>query len=480
METTTATPAPVYDLVVIGSGPGGYIAAIRAAQLGFKVACIEKDKTLGGTCLNVGCIPSKALLESSELYHEATHSFATHGIGVGEVQLDLGKMMARKDRVVKSLTAGVAQLFKKSGIREVHGLGKIETATGDIKTVSVTGADGSQELLQTRKILVATGSSVVMPRFIPFDGERIVSSTEALAFAQVPKHLVIIGAGVIGLELGSVWNRLGAEVTLIELLPRVLNGFDDGLAAEARKVFTRQGLRFELGAKVTAAQVDSATGEVTVSLTKADGSEATLHCDRLLVCVGRKPNTEGLGAVEAGLVLDKLGRIEINDHFETAVPGIYAIGDVVRGAMLAHKAEEEGVACAEVMAGKPGHVNYHAIPNVVYTWPEIASVGYTEEELKEKGLEFKKGSFPFMANGRAKAMNATDGFVKILADAKTDRILGAHIIGPRAGDLIAELAVAVEFGASAEDIARSSHAHPTLAEVVKEAALAVDGRQLNL
>lgn len=465
--------APTYDLVVIGSGPGGYIGAIRAAQLGMKVACVEKDKTLGGTCLNVGCIPSKALLESSELFHEATHGFAAHGIAVGSVSVDLAKMMSRKDRVVKALTTGVAGLFKKNGIAEVHGLGRIVNAN----TVEVKAADGSVSTLKTRKILIATGSSVVMPRFLPYDGDRIVSSTEALSFPEVPRHLVIIGAGVIGLELGSVWRRLGAEVTLIELLPRVLNGFDEGLATEARKIFSRQGLKFELGARVTGAEKQG--DDVVVKLTRADGTEASLTCDRLLVCVGRKPNTEGLGAVEAGLSLDKLGRIEINDHFETNVPGIYAIGDVVRGAMLAHKAEEEGVAAAELMAGKAGHVNYGAIPNVVYTWPEVASVGQTEEELKEKGIAYKRGSFPFTPNGRAKAMNATEGWVKILADAKTDRILGAHIIGPRAGDLIAELVLAMEFGASSEDVARTSHAHPSLAEVVKEAALAVDGRVLN-
>ena len=468
-----STAEKLYDLVIIGSGPGGYIAAIRAAQLGFSVACVEKDKTVGGTCLNVGCIPSKALLESSELFHEAKHSFSTHGISVSEVKVDLARMMARKDRVVKSLTSGVSGLFRKHKVAEVHGLGRIVDAT----TVSVAKADGSTELLKTRRILVATGSSVVMPRFLPFDGERVVSSTEALSFPEVPRHLVIIGAGVIGLELGSVWHRLGAEVTLIELLPRVLNGFDDGLAQEARKIFGKQGLKFELGARVTGAERQG--DDVTVKLTRADGTEATLTCDRLLVCVGRKPNTEGLGAVEAGLKLDALGRIEINEHFETNVPGIYAIGDVVRGAMLAHKAEEEGVAAVELMAGKAGHVNYQAIPNVVYTWPEIASVGQTEEELTASGVTYRKGSFPFMANGRAKAMNATEGWVKILADAKTDRILGAHIIGPRAGDLIAEIVVALEFGASSEDVARSSHAHPTLAEVVKEAALAVDGRPLN-
>lgn len=469
----------IFDLVVIGSGPGGYIAAIRAAQLGLKTACVERDKTLGGTCLNVGCIPSKALLESSELYHEASHGFGAHGIEVGEVKLDLGKMLARKNKVVKSLTTGVAGLFRKHGIAELHGVGRIAQASGELKQVEVTAADGSTRLLQTKRILVATGSSVIVPRFIPFDGKNIVSSTEALEFETVPQHLVVIGAGVIGLELGSVWKRLGAKVTLIELMPKILGPMDEGLSAEARKIFTKQGLQFELGAKVTAAEVVS-EGVVKVTYVKADGTEVLVECDKLLVCVGRKPNTEGLGAVEAGLVLDKLGRIEVDDHFHTSVPGIYAIGDVIKGPMLAHKAEEEGVAAAELMVGKAGHVNYTAIPNVVYTWPEIASVGATEEELKAAGVSFKRGSFPFMANGRAKAMNATDGWVKILADARTDRILGAHIIGPRAGDLIAELAVAVEFGGSAEDVARSSHAHPTLAEVVKEAALAVDNRALNV
>lgn len=469
----------IYDLVVIGSGPGGYIAAIRAAQLGLKTACVEKDKTLGGTCLNVGCIPSKALLESSELYHEATHSFGTHGIEVGDVKLDLAKMLGRKNKVVKTLTSGIAGLFRKNGIAELHGLGRILSASGELKQVEVTAADGSQKVLQTKKILVATGSSVIVPRFIPFDGKNIVSSTEALDFDVVPKHLVVIGAGVIGLELGSVWKRLGAKVTLIELMPKILGPMDEGLSAEARKIFTKQGLQFELGAKVTAAEV-LADGLVKVTYLKGDGTEVVVECDKLLVCVGRKPNTDGLGAAEVGLVLDKQGRIEVDEHFHTSLPGVYAIGDVIKGPMLAHKAEEEGVAAVERMVGRAGHVNYTAIPNVVYTWPEIASVGASEEELKAAGILYKRGSFPFMANSRAKAMNSTDGWVKILADAKTDRILGAHIIGPRAGDLIAELAVAVEFGGSAEDVARSSHAHPTLAEAVKEAALAVDNRTLNL
>lgn len=463
-----------FDLVVIGSGPGGYIAAIRAGQLGMKVACVEKDKTLGGTCLNVGCIPSKALLESSELYHEIAHNAATHGVLVDSVKVDLSAMMARKEKVVKALTSGVAGLFKKNKVTRVDGYGRIISPT----QVEVKKADGSVEVLETKRILIATGSEVVVPRGLALNGHRIFTSTEALELPEVPKHLIIIGAGVIGLELGSVWNRLGAKVTLIELMPRILNGFDTELAEQARKIFQKQGLNFLLGTKVTSASVEGET--VTVGYETAEGAAQQLECDRLLVCVGRRPFTAGLGLEDVGVKVDRGGRVEIDEHFQTNVPGIYAIGDVVRGAMLAHKAEEEGVVAVELMNGIGAHIHYNTIPNVVYTWPEIASVGATEDELKAEGRAYKKGVFPFMANGRAKGMGHTDGSVKILTDARTDHILGAHILGPRAGDLIAELVVGMEFSASAEDISRISHAHPTLAEVVKEAALAVDGRPLNI
>lgn len=464
-----------YDLIVIGSGPGGYVAAIRAAQLGFKVACVERAPTLGGTCLNVGCIPSKALLESSELFDEASHGFKAHGIQVTGLGLDLAAMLARKDKIVRGLVDGVAYLFKKNKIDWLRGTGRI-AAPGQ---VSVTAADGAVGTYTTQRILIATGSAPVALRGVDFDGDRIVTSTEALAFPSVPEHLVVIGAGVIGLELGSVWRRLGAKVTVLEYLPRILAGMDDELASAAQKVFTKQGLSFELGARVTGATRD---GErVTVRFSPAQGGEErSLECDRLLVCVGRAPYTTGLGLEEVGVALDERRRVKTDAHYQTNVPGIWAIGDVKDGPMLAHKAEEEGIAAVERMAGQAGHVNYDAIPGVVYTWPEIASVGKTEAELVQAGVAFQKGSFPFTVNGRAKAMGHTDGWVKILAETRSDRILGVHIIGPRAGDLIAELVVAIEMGASAEDVARSSHAHPSLAEVVKEAALAVGGRQIHL
>ncbi len=458
-----------HDLIVIGAGPGGYVAAIRAAQLGMNVASIDKNDQLGGTCLRVGCIPSKALLESSERFYEVQESFKEHGIGVEGVTLDLGKMLGRKDKVVKSLTDGVAFLFKKNKITRYQGVGEI---TGEGR-VTVHGEDGDTELT-AENIIIATGSKVASLPGVELDGDRVGTSTEALDYGEVPEHLVVIGAGYIGLELGSVWKRLGAKVTVLEYLDRILPGMDAEIAKEALKIFKKQGLEFRLGAKVT-----SAKAEGNVCTVEVEGQEP-ITCDRVLVAVGRKPNTDGLGLESVGLELDERGRVPVDDRFKTAVDGIYAIGDVIRGPMLAHKGEEEGIACVEGVAGGYVHVNYGAIPAVAYTEPEIASVGKTEEELEAEGVAFKKGVFPFQANGRAKSLGHPEGKVKVLADAETDRVLGIHIIGARAGDLIAEAAVAVEFGASSEDIARSSHAHPTLAEAVKEAALAVEGRAIHI
>lgn len=457
-----------YDLVVIGAGPGGYVAAIRAAQLGLKVACVEKEPQLGGTCLRVGCIPSKALLQSSEKYHEAKEELGQHGI-TAEVSLDLKKMMARKDKVVSGLTEGVAHLFRKNGVTHYSGHGRI------LNTSSVVVEKGrKKQVLETKDILIATGSKVARLPGVEFDGDRIGDSTTALSYPSVPKHLVIIGAGVIGLELGSVWSRLGARVTVLEYMDRILPGMDAEVASTAKAVFKKQGLNFELGVRVTGAKVSR-----NRCIVEHDGGKP-ISCDRVLVAVGRVPNTEKLGLESVGVALDAKGRIPVGPDFQTSARHIYAIGDVIAGPMLAHKAEEEGVACVERIVTGHGHINYETVPNIVYTHPEIASVGRTEEELKTAGVEFKRGKFPFMANGRARAMGSTEGFVKILAHAETDRILGVHIIGPNAGDLIAELAVAIEFGASAEDIARSCHAHPTLAEVVKEAALSVDGRAVHM
>ncbi len=460
---------PKHDVVVIGAGPGGYVAAIRAAQLGFNVACIDKNEQLGGTCLRVGCIPSKAMLESSEKFFEANEGLKKHGVEVGKVKLELQTMLARKDEVVKANTDGIIFLFKKNKITHYKGTGEI-IAKGK---VIVHGDDGDTEL-EADNIIIATGSSVTNLPGIELDYNLIGSSTEALTYEKVPEHLIVIGAGVIGLELGSVWKRLGAKVTVLEYLERILPGMDLEIAKEAQKIFSKQGLEFKLSSKVTSAKVKGKKAIVEV-----EGSEP-LEADRVLVAVGRKPNTEGLGLQNAGVAVDERGRVVIDDHFRTNIAGIYAIGDVVRGAMLAHKAEEEGVACAEIIKTGHGHVDYNSIPSVVYTDPEIASVGKTEEELKSANVNYRKGIFPFMANGRARAIAHTEGKVKILADAKTDRILGVHIIGPQAGDLIAEAAVAMAFGASAEDIALASHAHPTLAETLKEAALAVDGRALHI
>jgi len=462
-----------FDLVVLGSGPGGYVAAIRAAQLGMKVACVEKDATLGGTCLNVGCIPSKALLESSERYLAARTHLAEHGIKVAGVELDLKTMLGRKDKIVGQLTGGIAGLFKKNKVTHVRGLGRL-AGPG---RVEVDSSDGPLRL-HTKNILIATGSVPSTLPGVTLDGDRIGTSTEALAYPEVPKHLIIIGAGVIGLELGSVWARLGSKVTILEYMPALLPTMDVDISKTAARLFARQGLEMSFGVKVTGATRQGDT--VAVEFQGADGKPAQISGDRVLVAVGRRPNTAGIAAEAIGVRLDKRGCIVVDEHYFTGVAGIYAIGDVIPGPMLAHKAEEEGIAAVEGMAGQPGHVNYDAIPNVIYTHPEIATVGKTEEELQRAGIPFRKGRFPFAANGRAKALGETDGFVKILAHAETDRILGVHVLGPRASDLIAEAAVAVEFSASAEDLARSVHAHPTLAEVMKEAALDVGGRVIHL
>ncbi|MDQ2643620.1 MAG: dihydrolipoyl dehydrogenase [Myxococcota bacterium] len=457
-----------HDLIVIGAGPGGYVAAIRAAQLGLNVACIEKEPALGGTCLRVGCIPSKALLESSERYHETKHGLEDFGVRVQGVELDLARMLKKKDSVVSALTGGVGYLFKKHHVTRYAGHGRI-VGKG---RVQVEGE--KPEELSAPHILIATGSKPAALRGVTFDGDRIGASTEGLSFPEVPGHLVVIGAGYIGLELGSVWNRLGSKVTVVEYLDRILPGMDSEIAEEAEKIFEKQGLEIRLDTGVTGARVEG--NQVVVEL----GSKDPLRCDRLLVAVGRVPLTDNLGLESVGIELDPRGRIPIDDAFRTYVPGIYAIGDVVRGPMLAHKASEEGVACVEQIVTGYGHVNYDAIPGIVYTHPEVASVGKTEDELVEKKIPYKKGVFPFSANGRARALGDIQGRVKMLAHAETDRLLGVHIIGPRAGDLIAEAAVALEFGASAEDIARSTHAHPTLAEALKEAALGVADRAIHI
>jgi len=462
-----------FDLVVIGAGPGGYVAAIRAAQLGMKVACVEKEKALGGTCLRVGCIPSKALLEASHVYATTRSGADKLGVKASGVELDLETMLGHKDSVVKANTMGVDGLFAKNKVKRLLGVGRI-VAPGK---VAVRNEDGAEIQVETDRILIATGSAASAIPGVEFDWDVVGTSDQAIAYPEVPKRLIVIGGGVIGLELGSVWSRLGAEVTVIEYLPRLMAGMDDELASAALKIFKAQGMKFLLGCKVQSAKAEGGVGKVV--FLDENGQEQRLEAERILVAVGRKPYTDGLGLQEAGVEVDQRGRVTIDDRFQTSVPGIFAIGDVVRGAMLAHKAEDEGIAAVELMAGKAGHVTYEAIPNVVYTEPEIASVGQTEEELKAAGIPFKKGSFPFRFNGRARAMNATDGFAKILAHAETDRILGAHIIGPHAGDLVAECAFAIEMMASAEDVARTSHAHPTLAEVVKEAALDVEKRAIH-
>lgn len=457
-----------HDLVVIGAGPGGYVAAIRAAQLGMNVACIEQENALGGTCLRVGCIPSKALLEASELYRMAEGHLSEFGVTVGDVKLDLDKMMQRKDQIVTSLCKGIEGLFRKNKITRYTGHGRILAAG----RVQVDGAQPTE--ITTKNILIATGSISAPLKGVEVDNNLIGTSTEALAYPSVPEHLVVIGAGVIGLELGCVWARLGSKVTVLEYLDRILPGMDTEIATEAQRTLQKQGLEFRLGMRVTGARVQD--GRCVV---ECDG-QPPIACDRVLLAVGRLPNTNDLGLDNLNVARNNRGFIQVDRHFQTSIPGIYAIGDAIPGPMLAHKAEEEGVACAEGLAGKYCHVNYDAIPGVVYTDPEIASVGKTEEQLKEASIPYRKGSFPFMANGRAKALGQTEGRVKMLAHAETDRILGVHILGPRAGDLIAEAAAAIEFGASSEDIARTSHAHPTLAEVIKEAAFAVDGRAIHI
>jgi dihydrolipoamide dehydrogenase len=463
-----------YDLVVIGAGPGGYVAAIRAAQLGMRVACVEKRETLGGTCLNIGCIPSKALLDSSELYHLAQERFAKHGIKVGGLELDVAAMLRRKDEVVKGLTQGVRGLFKKNKVEPVFGTARIASPT----TVVVRNNEGAETTLEAGHILVATGSEPVNLPFIPFNGKTIVSSTEALGFGRVPEHLVVVGAGYIGLELGSVWKRLGSKVTVIEFLPRIVPLADVEVGALLHKSLVKQGLEFHLETRVTGAKVGG--DRVTVSAETKEGKALSFEADRVLVAVGRRAYTEGLGLAEVGIAVDpKTGKVPVDAHFRTTVPTISAIGDVIEGPMLAHKAEDEGVAFAEILAGKPGHVDYNTVPSVIYTWPEMASVGITEEQAKERSLDYRVGKFPFIANGRAKAMDETEGLVKIIADAKTDRVLGVHIIGPRASDMIAEAVTTMEFAGSAEDIARICHAHPTLSEAMKEAALAVEKRAIH-
>jgi dihydrolipoamide dehydrogenase len=464
-----------HDLIVIGSGPGGYVCAIRAAQLRMKVAVVEKDKTFGGCCLNVGCIPSKALLHASELYDEAGHTFANMGIKIGKPALDLTAMMKFKDDGVDGNVKGVAFLFKKNRIESFQGLGRIAAAG----QVEVKAADGTTQLLGTKAIVIATGSDVARLKGIDIDETRIVSSTGALVLDQVPKRLLVVGAGVIGLELGSVWRRLGAEVIVVEFLDRILPGMDGEVCRQFQRILEKQGMAFKLGSKVTA--VDSSGKRLKAQIEPAAGGAAEIiEADILLVAVGRVPFTEGLGLEAAGVQKDNKGRVIVDNHFATNLPGIYAIGDVIAGPMLAHKAEDEGVAVAEIIAGQAGHVNYDVIPNVVYTFPEIAAIGRTEEELRAAGIAYNAGKFPFTANGRAKVNHQTDGFVKILADAKTDRVLGVHIVGADAGNMIAEAAIAMEFGAAAEDIARTCHAHPTLTEAVKEAALAVGKRAIHM
>lgn len=457
-----------FDVAVIGAGPGGYVAAIRAAQLGFKTVCIEKEPALGGTCLRVGCIPSKALLEASEKYHEALHLFPEMGIRASGVEVDLPAMMSRKDEIVKTLTGGIDMLFKKNKITRLLGTAAFASSS----TLNVGTSDETKEI-SADHIIIATGSkSTTLPSVKP-DGKSIVTSDEAIAFAQVPKHLVVIGAGYIGLELGCVWKRLGADVTVVEYLDRILPGMDAEIAREAKKEYEAQGLTFLLESKVTSATVRGKTVSVEI-----EGRDP-IKCDRVLLAVGRKPNTDDLGLDAAGVKTDDRGRIPVDAQFKTSVPGIYAIGDVTLGPMLAHKAMDEGEACVEIIAGKAAGVNHSLIPGVVYTSPEVATVGKSEEQLKEEGIPYSKGSFPFKPNGRAKALGQTVGKVKILAAEKSGRILGVHIIGPRAGDLIAEATAAMAFGASAEDLALVSHAHPTLAEVLKEAAMAVDGKVIH-
>jgi dihydrolipoamide dehydrogenase len=458
-----------YDLVVIGAGPGGYVAAIRAAQLGMSVACVDEHAALGGTCLRVGCIPSKAMLESSEKYAEATNSLKDHGVTVGQIQLDLPTMHARRENVVKTLAGGVRSLLKQNGVDVRQGRGRLD---GPERVIVDDGQQ--QHTLATERILIATGSRPAPLRGVPCDGDRIGTSTEALAYPEVPRHLVVIGAGYIGLELGSVWRRLGAEVTVLEALDRILPGMDSELARAAQKIFQKQGLTFRLGVRVQQAVVDGDECRVD-----CEGAEP-IRCDRVLLAVGRVANTDQIGLDSVGITPEPRGEIPVDDAWQTSAAGVFAIGDCIRGPKLAHKASHEAIACVERIAGQPGHVNYDAIPGVVYTHPELATVGQTEEQLQQAGHDYRKGAFPFAASGRARTLGDTDGLVKILADSQSDRILGVHILGPRAGDLIAEAVTAMEFGASAEDLAHVCHAHPTLAESLGEAALGVAGRAIHL
>jgi dihydrolipoamide dehydrogenase len=466
-----------YDVIIIGSGPGGYVCAIKAAQLGLKTAVIEKRATFGGTCLNIGCIPSKALLHASEMFAHASHGMDTLGVELSGVALNLEKMMAHKDAVVKANVDGVAFLFKKNKIDAFHGTGKV---LGQGK-VSVTTEAGETQVLETKNIVIATGSDVAgIPGVqVDIDEKTIISSTGGIALDKVPQHLVVVGGGVIGLELGSVWNRLGAKVTVVEYLDAILGGMDGEVSRQFQRMLAKQGMEFKLGAKVTGVEKSGAGAKVTFEPVKGGAAE-TIEADVVLVATGRKPFVDNLGLAEAGVALDSRGRVEINDQFQTNIAGIYALGDVVRGPMLAHKAEDEGVAVAEIMAGQHGHVNYNAIPGVVYTQPEVASVGKTEEELKKDGVAYKAGKFPFTANGRARAMEVTEGFVKVLADAATDRVLGVHIVGFGAGEMIHEATVLMEFGGSSEDLGRTTHAHPTMSEAVKEAALATFFKPIHL
>lgn len=464
-----------FDLVVIGGGPGGYVAAIRAAQLGMNVACVEKRGSLGGTCLNVGCIPSKALLNSSEKYEDANKHFKDHGIEVKGLSVNVATMMAHKDKIVGDLTKGIEGLFKKNKVTYLKGAGKILSAS----EVEVTDVENTSSVVKTARILIATGSEVMPLPGVEIDEERIVSSTGALELKEVPKKMVVIGAGVIGLEMGSVWRRLGADVTVVEFLDRVLPPMDGEVSKQFKRILDKQGMQFKLGTKVTAAKA-SKKG-VTLTLEPAAGGAAdTLTADVVLVAIGRRPYVEGLGLDKAGVALDERGRVAVNGNFETNIPGIYAIGDVIAGPMLAHKAEEDGVVCVERMQGQKSHIDYDLVPSVVYTHPEVAMVGKTEEQLKEAGIAYVAGKFPFMANSRARANDDIDGFVKVLSDKKTDQILGAHIIGPHAGALLAELVVAMEFSGSSEDIARTCHSHPDLNEAIKEACLAVLGRAVHI
>ncbi|MBS0534685.1 MAG: dihydrolipoyl dehydrogenase [Proteobacteria bacterium] len=465
-----------YDLIVIGSGPGGYVCAIRAAQLGLKTAVVEKEKSLGGTCLNIGCIPSKALLHASELFEEAGHSFAKMGIGVPAPKLDLKTMLKFKQDAIDGNVKGVDFLFKKNKIDTHYGFGRI-AAPGKVE---VKAADGKVTTLETKSIVIATGSDVAKLRGIDIDEKRIVSSTGALSLPEVPKNLLVIGAGVIGLELGSVWRRLGAKVTVVEFLDGILPGMDGEVRKQSQRLLEKQGIAFKLSSKVTAVDSSGKTLKATIEPAKGEGKAETIEADVVLVSTGRVPFTEGLGLKEIGVKLDERGRVVTDHYYATSVPGIWAIGDVITGPMLAHKAEDEGVAVAEMLVGQAGHVNYDVIPAVVYTMPEIASVGKGEEELKAAGIAYNVGKFPFTANGRAKANQQTDGFVKVIADAKTDRVLGVHIVGSDAGNMIAEAAIVMEFGGAAEDIARTCHAHPTLPEAVKEAAMAVAKRAIHM